>query len=487
MSAARTTRIRSLRARCHGDPIARRLRIERELGSADVHPAWLPERAVLCLRRVCISGAGSLAENLREAVDRLARSAYRPLQADPPESTDAVLFEDRAEVLACFARDWVRGSPGARWWWPRICSAEEIAQGPVRLWANGPEYIAAAVALLARERLHLAFAAKLTEDECDVLTQALFRAHALPALRFSPQFAGALPQVLSTQAVLEAPWQDAAPELSRAMLPTRAQLFLGTALALNRAPAWARSAEFGDLASAWLQASDAVRSGRGGNKKMHAPDPRAPSAADLRAVETPWSDTGEPSAAPQESEAPEFIATAVAPALRTAYGGVFTLVNLAIFLGFYRDFTSPEERNDVPPLWDFVECLARVLLAEEKDGDPIWTLLADLAGRPPDKDPSMGVLPGFWLETPELDLPVNADWAGLVTAIRRRLSEALDVSEEAVADFLLRRPATVRLTPAHISIHMQLDELPLEVRKSGLDRNPGWVPAAGRFIHFVYE
>jgi hypothetical protein len=484
MSAGRTTTIRSLRARCHGDPIARRLRIERELGSADVHPVWLPERAVLCLRRVGISGTGSLAENLREAVDRLARSAYHPLQAEPPETAHAVLFEDRAEMLACFARDWVRGSSRTRWWWPRICSSEEIAQRPVRLWVNRPEYIAAAVGLLARERLHLAFAAKLTEEECEVLTQALFRAHALPAFRFAPQSqAAALPQAFSTQATFEAPWQDAAPELSRAMLPARAQLFLGTALALYRAPAWARSAGFGVLASAWLQASDAVRSVRVDKKKTHAPH-----VVNREAGEEPSLDAGERqfTTAP-EFEVPLLITATAAPALRTAYGGVFTLVNLAIFLGFYRDFTSPEERDDVPLLWDFVECLARELLAAEKDGDPIWTLLADLAGRPPDKDPSIDVLPGFWLETAELDLPAHADWTGLAAAIRRRLSEALDSSEAAVAGLLLRRPATVRLTPAHISIHMQLDQLPLEVRKSGLDRDPGWVPAAGRFIHFVYE
>jgi hypothetical protein len=36
-------------------------------------------------------------------------------------------------------------------------------------------------------------------------------------------------------------------------------------------------------------------------------------------------------------------------------------------------------------------------------------------------------------------------------------------------------------------INFALAELPIEIRIAGLDRDPGWVPAAGRFIAFHFH
>jgi len=43
------------------------------------------------------------------------------------------------------------------------------------------------------------------------------------------------------------------------------------------------------------------------------------------------------------------------------------------------------------------------------------------------------------------------------------------------------------VTATHVDIFFALDELPIEIRLAGLDRNPGWVPAAGRFIALHYD
>jgi hypothetical protein len=43
------------------------------------------------------------------------------------------------------------------------------------------------------------------------------------------------------------------------------------------------------------------------------------------------------------------------------------------------------------------------------------------------------------------------------------------------------------VTATHVDVLFQLAGLPVEVRLSGLDRDPGWVPAAGRFVAFRYE
>jgi len=39
----------------------------------------------------------------------------------------------------------------------------------------------------------------------------------------------------------------------------------------------------------------------------------------------------------------------------------------------------------------------------------------------------------------------------------------------------------------HLDLFFELSEHPLEIRLAGLDRDPGWVPAAGRFVRFHYQ
>lgn len=53
--------------------------------------------------------------------------------------------------------------------------------------------------------------------------------------------------------------------------------------------------------------------------------------------------------------------------------------------------------------------------------------------------------------------------------------------------YLVRRKASVHLTPTRLDIHFSLDEHPIEIRIAGLDRDPGWIPAAGRTIAFHYD
>jgi len=43
------------------------------------------------------------------------------------------------------------------------------------------------------------------------------------------------------------------------------------------------------------------------------------------------------------------------------------------------------------------------------------------------------------------------------------------------------------VTPSRLDLHFSLAGHPLEIRLAGLDRDPGWVPAAGRTIAFHYE
>jgi hypothetical protein len=82
-----------------------------------------------------------------------------------------------------------------------------------------------------------------------------------------------------------------------------------------------------------------------------------------------------------------------------------------------------------------------------------------------------------------------ARWLSLIMPyVRVRLRVALGCeSEAAAAATLCRHYARVRRTDTHVDVFFALSDLPLSIRLAGLDRDPGWVPAAGRTIAFHFE
>lgn len=76
-----------------------------------------------------------------------------------------------------------------------------------------------------------------------------------------------------------------------------------------------------------------------------------------------------------------------------------------------------------------------------------------------------------------------ARWTGWIAGyLRARLMRAL--GREDAAQLLCRIPARLRITLAHLHVFIRLDEHPIEIRLAGLDRDPGWIPAAGRYVAF---
>jgi len=154
--------------------------------------------------------------------------------------------------------------------------------------------------------------------------------------------------------------------------------------------------------------------------------------------------------------------------LETELGGVFYLINLALFMEIYSDFTSPvESLHDDLSIWDFVAIVGKEI--DQETNDPIWELLRDFAGH----DDEDELITPSWL-------------TDLLPHIRARLHLALGVDDD-LAQILLHHHARVTITPTHLDIFFSLADHPIELRLSGLDRNPGWVPAAGRFIAFHYD
>lgn len=83
----------------------------------------------------------------------------------------------------------------------------------------------------------------------------------------------------------------------------------------------------------------------------------------------------------------------------------------------------------------------------------------------------------------------RARWLDCLSAYAvARLSLALGARGAArLSKMLCERHARVFVTAAHVDVVMRLGELPVEIRYAGLDRDPGWVPAAGRHVAFHFE
>lgn len=220
--------------------------------------------------------------------------------------------------------------------------------------------------------------------------------------------------------------------------------------------------------------------------------------------------------------------------VETKYGGVFFLVPLALYLYIYSDFTSPAKPGLELSIWDFLALISLELTNGEIEKDPLWGEMASLAGRTTSQQPGRGFdppdewrIPPDWLEPfsevydarPTLangrlitmhpagftvldvadtvnescDFEVMGEpvdrlqrWVGwMASYFRARLLRALG-RDDAVA-LLCDRPAHVVLTLTHVDVTFSLDHHPIEIRMSGLDRDPGWIPAAGRYVSFHFR
>ena len=80
-------------------------------------------------------------------------------------------------------------------------------------------------------------------------------------------------------------------------------------------------------------------------------------------------------------------------------------------------------------------------------------------------------------------------WLGrLLPYVNARLRRALGVHEsDKAARLACEHEARVSVAETRLDVTFALERLPVEVRLAGLDRDPGWVPAAGRHVAFHYE
>ncbi|MDH5265724.1 MAG: hypothetical protein OEX21_13330, partial [Betaproteobacteria bacterium] len=259
-----------LRATVHGtagDALVLRQGAERLLsGAGDLVPGMGPEE-ILCIRRLAAwapveaSASGEANRAMRESAQRLARAAARPALAPVPPLAQAVLFADRAELLACLARDWLQGLCGLRWWWKALLRNRDASVVLQDAWSEGARDAPAAMAKLASQDLAVHFVRALGAVDAQRLAKAIARSHGVPAFREpSPSISRRRAPRAGTTPLGQRPRPDeAAPEDVRVHVPEAlapslsgpARALLALALVAHRAPATARSARFARAIVAW--------------------------------------------------------------------------------------------------------------------------------------------------------------------------------------------------------------------------------------------
>jgi len=528
------------------DPLALRGRLQNVLSDVSFEPR-LPPSATLFIRKLNDPLPGSIQLDSPHAraplawrhafqtrFDSLVSSAARPARGYVADSVESVVFYDYAELLACLTADWCRGVAMTRWWWQALIKRGDLSWLVRKFWSEKIEYVPAALEHVVGKGVLVEFVSQLSEVEVrEILQRVLITFGVTRILRienanfFSVDFAPRVQHVPHVRSETP-PWRAVVPESDTPLLRPVQQLFVGIVLMIHRAPSRVRTLSFAREVEHWIQEhvidvpraqTIIVEETREPESIEHAepvaPIHENPIYADLIDVkpapppkgsvssvfkqpeqikianaifsyeeppETPAIATVAPVTQPDPIIEPETIVPTTVPTpldaitIETNLGGLFYLINLALFLEIYSDFTSPVEQfHDDLSIWDFVMMVGREINQDRDLDDPIWTGLQDLQNYHDNPENPEILSKPTWLTE-------------LLPHIKARLILALGIeSEDSLAEILLEHYAKVIITPTHLDVFFSLADHPIEIRLSGLDRNPGWVPAAGRFIAFHYD
>ena len=69
----------------------------------------------------------------------------------------------------------------------------------------------------------------------------------------------------------------------------------------------------------------------------------------------------------------------------------------------------------------------------------------------------------------------------------KRLSDWRDEPRASLLEFVCRRRAEVVADPGWFEVRLSLDEVTTEIRRAGLDLDPGYLRWLGAVVKFVYE
>jgi len=612
------TSVRRLVTRCSPEnALAWRLQLSHALDGLDWSPPGLPQTAILCLRRLtgrlpggpriraipsrpaCAWGSG-----FSKSLEQNARDAARPAREVVGADANAVYFADHAELLACLALDCCAGSAFTRWWWKALFPALDVAEAVRKAWVESPQHVPAALCRLEQARRSEQFLRAFSPSAAAQVLENVLSAFGLTELcpilitqRSWPAVSDGASAAAGTKA--PAPWSRWVKV--EPSLPSEQRHLLMVCAMLERAPGVLRSPGFTRALCAWhettgngigspgrgsdrtaLEEKTAPQTSRTSDPGKDFPDAiqdnpgrsidRAPLPASLQ-LDTSKTVPGDsmqfagsnvpacavpPTPVSSLPHSRDTLSEPLAETVTTDWGGVFYLVNVALALELYADFTVPLQAGLALPVWDFLSLVGRRMIGPEFKTDPLWAVLAKLSGRD-ENDP-----PGQWFEPPEewrippawlapfvnhddwrwsvslgrlrlihpqnflvLEVELNSEppirqmedelrqlgassgktpildpsfclthstdprerWLDcLVPYLQARLERALIVEEgDTLRDLVFRGQARLEITASRVDVRFELAKHPIKLRLAGLDRDPGWVPAAGHIIAFHYD
>jgi hypothetical protein len=511
-------------ARLAGEP---RLRpgLERWLAEADPAHHGLPAEAIVLVRRLAMGWsalqAGDSATRYAPLATLLA-GARRAASAGG--DADAVWFADEAELLACLARDALAGLLERRWWWKAF--AQQLRGGPraaaaspsqlaLQRWLQAPQLMPRALQNLGPARAQ-AWLASVGTDGLSRAVAALAQAYVLTDDVEAWVIEGVEPPGM------DGPHPSPAPRTKTASTPTAAARRLlrlcdalrsdATAIAnvaalsqlalqfRRESPAAAEAAvdsapraehrptrPHDNATTSGLATSKPARAATGHVPPMpSSPQPRGTSKTATRQIHGDLGMPPTPARAPVSSDvdthppvaqatalaepapqaAPLDIGIALPRRLDTRHGGLLFLLNAALALGWYGDFTQPRHRGLACPPWRLL------LLAGQAWAGPVWR-----------HDPLRRRLIERSAGSRE---PVPL---ALWPQLHARVAEALgdDIPARTQLRRMLALPARLQDQGERLDVFYPLARLPLAVRLAGLDRDPGWIPAAGCDIRFHFD
>lgn len=184
-------RVRKLRVRSPlKETSALRMRIAQTFNTLDFRPAGMSPSAILLIEKLSenlprdavAGGLGSggsqqWQSGIQHQLDLAYRQAERPVVAGVRGSANAVLFRDRAELLACLCRDVLAGSLGDKWWWkknhgqlfntlPRSAALRTVL-------LEAPRQLPSVFEQLASWQMAIPLVGQLDDNDADALTRGL--------------------------------------------------------------------------------------------------------------------------------------------------------------------------------------------------------------------------------------------------------------------------------------------------------------------------
>ena len=259
---------------------------------------------------------------------------------------------------------------------------------------------------------------------------------------------------------------EAEPDLAVRLRPTELRALFETMAPLAAASGPGSASPAGPAA-----ARESALPDRGPSRAPRASTPARSTPRDCRAAQAP---VGSPAAAPGATDHTASTRERAVPFTR--HGGVLFLLGIVEDLGIPARIAEAIPRRSLR--WS-LHRLAMILASIEED-DPAALAFAGLA--PQNAPPSTDGDPPSEEEAAALALAaaeVSAEVA------RRLLPLILEPGE--LLPFVCARAASIIADPGWIEAHFPIGTVSTDLRRAGLDLDPGYLPWLGVVVRFVYE